>query len=58
MITKEMIETMSLEEIESQSTTIGQAKPGQTIRQWREEQEPIQRAIELQKYESKIDLVN
>ena len=43
MITKEMIETMSLEEIEAQSTTIGQAKPGQTIRQWREEQAQLQK---------------
>lgn len=41
MITKEMIETMSLEEIEAQSTVIGQAKPGQTLSQWREEQEQL-----------------
>jgi len=43
MITKEMIETMSLEEIEAQSATIGQAKPGQTISQWREEQRQLQK---------------
>jgi hypothetical protein len=56
MITKEMIETMSLEEIEAQSTTLGKVKPGQTIREWREEQS--QKGIELQHGKSKIDLAD